>query len=398
METLDTLSHSANNDFFVRLTEFRNFSGIADPGNYSDAPADWYVVITDVCDSTRAIETGRYRDVNALGVASIVALCNAAPHIELPFVFGGDGATLLVPGSEIAVYQPALRGLQRIAREAFGLTLRVGMVPVAALASAGFPVRVARFRASPHVNLAMFSGSGIVEAENWIKDPHDGRGLLLQEEGGAQADLSGFECRWQPLPSRNGSIVSLLVRSLCKDEESKLDCYRGVLEQIGKTVAENACHPVSIQSLRLQPVNGDYAAEARLVSGRPEGDAYRAALRRARWQTQWGRLLVFLGLRAGEFDGRDYRRELVENSDFRKFDETLRMVLDLTAEQTASIETYLETERQAKRLVYGIDHSPETLVTCFVRSHSENHLHFVDGSSGGYAFAARQLKKQLREA
>jgi hypothetical protein len=33
---------------------------------------------------------------------------------------------------------------------------------------------------------------------------------------------------------------------------------------------------------------------------------------------------------------KENRRELVENSDFRKFDETLRMALDLTAKQTAS--------------------------------------------------------------
>ena len=32
---------------------------------------------------------------------------------------------------------------------------------------------------------------------------------------------------------------------------------------------------------------------------------------------------------AGGFDGKAYPQELIENSDFRKFDEALRMVLDL---------------------------------------------------------------------
>lgn len=55
-------------------------------------------MVTDVRGSTGAIEDGRYRDVDALGVASIIALCNALPELDLPYVFGGDGATLLVRG------------------------------------------------------------------------------------------------------------------------------------------------------------------------------------------------------------------------------------------------------------------------------------------------------------
>ena len=38
------------------------------------------------------------------------------------------------------------------------------------------------------------------------------------------------------------------------------------------------------------------------------------------------------------------------------------------------------------------------LMTCFVRSYQGNHVHFVDGSNGGYALAAKQLKAQLAEA
>jgi hypothetical protein len=30
-----------------------------------------------------------------------------------------------------------------------------------------------------------------------------------------------------------------------------------------------------------------------------------------------------------------------------------------------------------------------------VQSYNGNHLHFVDGSDGGYALAARELKKRL---
>ena len=44
------------------------------------------------------------------------------------------------------------------------------------------------------------------------------------------------------------------------------------------------------------------------------------------------------------------------------------------------------------------DCSREALITCLVESHAGRHLHFVDGSEGGYALAARQLKAQLAAA
>jgi hypothetical protein len=39
---------------------------------------------------------------------------------------------------------------------------------------------------------------------------------------------------------------------------------------------------------------------------------------------------------------------------------------------------------------------PQALLTCIVFSYNGNHVHFVDGSDGGYALAARSLKAQLK--
>ena len=93
-----------------------------------------------------------------------------------------------------------------------------------------------------------------------------------------------------------------------------------------------------------------------------------------------------------------YRNELVENSDFRKFDGMLRMVMDGSERQSEQLQDFLEQEYLDQRLVYGIHKSREALVTCIVQSYTGNHLHFVDGSDGGYALAARQLKQRLSEA
>jgi hypothetical protein len=386
-----------SDDFLESVPEIERFADVADPSLYTDVPDGWYVVLTDVRGSTRAIEAGRYRDVNALGVASIVALRNAMPDVELPYVFGGDGATLLVPGSRRAVAEAALRGVRRLAKTAFELELRVAIVPIAELSRAGHPVQAARFRTSPHVRLAMLRGSGIAEAERWVKDAVLGERYAISEEGPEEASFEGFECRWQPVPSRRGHIVSLIVLALDRDEADRARSYRQTIETLEAVLEGDSGHPISVDRLRLGTLFGNYATEARIRSGEPEGPGYRAAQKRARKKSLIGRTLVALGKTAGGFDGSAYPRELVENTDFRKFDEALRMVLDLSDEQLAAIEKELVRGRSEGHLVYGIHRAPSALITCYLRSYSGDHVHFVDGSNGGYALAARQLKAQLAE-
>ena len=48
-------------------------------------------------------------------------------------------------------------------------------------------------------------------------------------------------------------------------------------------------------------------------------------------------------------------------------------------------------------LFYGIQISDSALMTCMVFDRKDRHLHFVDGASGGYALAAKQMKGQLAE-
>jgi DNA-binding IscR family transcriptional regulator len=87
---------------------------------------------------------------------------------------------------------------------------------------------------------------------------------------------------------------------------------------------------------------------------------------------------------------------MISNSDYRKFDDMLRMVIDCSKEEAEKIEAYLEQKRQAKQIVYGTHRSEKALMTCFVTTLEGNgHVHFIDGSDGGYVLAAKQMKAQL---
>ena len=73
----------------------------------------------------------------------------------------------------------------------------------------------------------------------------------------------------------------------------------------------------------------------------------------------------------------------------------LRMVMDGSEAQAEELSEYLESQFLSGQLVFGMHKSREALVTCLVQSYNGNHLHFVDGSDGGYALAARNLKQKI---
>lgn len=379
--------------FFADLPALERFAEVAASAAYTDAPNDWALIITDVQGSTKAIEAGRYKDVNALGVASIVALQNALPELDLPFVFGGDGATLLCPEAALNRAGAALRGLQRRSSEAFGLTMRAGIVPLRELREAGFSLRVAKLQASPGAIFAMFSGDGFTEGERWIKDPELGKRYAVDSSGSNEADFEGFECRWQPIPNRNGAVISVLVQACGENVERT---YREVIARIDQIIGERDARPVAQATLQLASNQAAFDAEAKLLSGKQAGVKYLASRTRAQALNQVGKVLLNRGWRAFGFPGDVYRQQVVTNSDYRKFDDTLRMVLDLSAEQEAALAAYLSEAHEEGRLVYGLHRAEAALMTCVIRRHDGDHVHFVDGANGGYALAAKQMKAQLK--
>ena len=382
-------------DFFTSLTPFDDFAEVLNAQHYRQAPPSWLVVVTDVMDSTKAIEAGRYKDVNALGVASIVALRNALGGAEIPFVFGGDGATLLIPGHQRARVEATLRGVRAMAEASFGMRMRAAIVGVDELTAAGHQVRVARHRTSENVSFAMFRGSGLTHAERLVKAPETAARYAVPDEGEALADFTGFECRWQPIPSRHGRVASLLVQARSRDEGASDRTYRSVLAKL-QSLLEGAS-PVSEDRLVLQGLGGDFEAEGKIRGG---ASALARGLKklRARFDAFAGSILLARRWKAGGFPGATYRQEVVANTDFRKFDETLRLVVDVTPETLDAIEQVLKAGQASGDLAYGLHLSDASLMTCAIQAYEGKHVHFVDGANGGYALAAKQLKAQLKPA
>ena len=79
-------------------------------------PANWHVLITDVKGSTAAVANGLHETVNLVATGSIVAVLNIAfkENLTVPFFFGGDGATFIVPPSIVDPVTKVIDGTKNV--------------------------------------------------------------------------------------------------------------------------------------------------------------------------------------------------------------------------------------------------------------------------------------------
>lgn len=372
-------------DFYGRIPVFRGFTRLMDPTLYSPLPDDWTIGVADVVESTKAIAAQRYKAVNMAGASVIAAVTNALAGREFPFVFGGDGASFAVAPADLAAAREALAATATWVREDLDLSMRVALVPVSAVRAQGLDVRVARFGPSANLSYAMFSGGGLGWAEAAMK-----RGEFAVEAAppGAQPDLSGLSCRFEEISASRGVMLSVLILP-AKDADAGR--FRRTIEDIVALVERSpgSGRPVPPDGppLRWPPQGVEYEA----LAARGGSLAKRRAVALA--VTLWVYVVMRLGIRVGKFVPRNYIQEVVENSDFRKYDDGLKMILDCTEELEAELTERLKAAASAGILRYGLHRQDAAMMTCFVPSvMRSDHVHFIDGARGGYATAATALK------
>ncbi len=379
---------SKTDTFYQQLIPLTKFAELTDATHYMELPDDWTVVITDVRGSTKAIEAGRYKDVNLVGAATIAAVRNVLGTMDFPFVFGGDGASFAVPNSRMQGITEAMNGLQSMSRENFDLELRIGAVEMKLLHKAGARIEVAKYDLIANRCITLFRGGGLTLAERWIKTTDSE--YLLPNQAEAKVSMKGLSCRWNAVPSQRGEVLSVLIQARA---EQSYDVYAGIVKELDVLLDGQleAANPVNTHLSTYQSLRQCIRQEHRLHSS-PWSIRY------------WLRMveivcciLVFrFKIPPFVFKPQRYVDSMRVHADYRKFDDMLRMVIDVSAEQSTAIAKLLEKQYAAGELYYGLHRSESSLITCFVDDISDGkHIHFVDGSSGGYALAAKQLKAQM---
>ena len=384
--------------FYADLKPFERFDDFVAFGAYAALPDDWWIVIADVVGPTQAIREGRYKRVNMVGASAIMAALNVRGGTEIPYVFGGDGATLAVPGVLRDTVCAALLGLQATSQALFGLELRIGAVEDAELRAHGGDVRLRKYRLSPGNHLAMFAGDGITLAETWIKsDDPESAHRLAPDPDKAPPDLEGLSCPWDPLHPTRGRMMNLMVQATAGDPVEEGRVLARVIAEIGAILGHDLTEsaPASARSMRFRWPPAGLMLEARATAaGKAVWHRYIELLVSSLLQLWAERTRS----RVGPYDAPAYGEELRANTDFRKYDGMFRALLDVTPEQAGAIEAALERGYRAGDILYGVHVAREALMTCLVFAlERSEHVHFVDGGAGGFAMAAVGFKARLAE-
>jgi hypothetical protein len=375
-------------DFYLKLPAVSMFREVTKSSSYHNVPEDWWVIITDVVNSTVAFSQGRYKEVNTAGAMAIAAIANQNLHTRVPLVFGGDGITLLCPPEYLEKIKDILHCNRVFVKEGYDLDLRIGLVRVSEIIKAGFPLFVGKFSEVKPFQQAIFWGDGFDYAEKLVKGQD--RSYLLPENHipTHKASYSGFVCPFLDVKSDKGIILSLIL----KKSTGTADFEKVVNEFFDFLGNEMDYYPITFDNLVPGKSRSELSVMTTLFAGSNKG--FKNFI--------WG-ILIMVFSRINSLtlnkDKKTWKKVVPLFSDHRKFDGSLKMVVNCTPEEAINLKNWLEKKEKNSEIFYGIHESDSILITClFSGTYDEREQHLVDGSKGGYTLAAKVLKEKLAKA
>lgn len=395
MAEFSEMSTINDTNFYATLPEITDFFNASNSEHYTPLPESWYVAVSDIVNSTEAISKDRYKTVNILGASPIVGILNIAGQHSIPYTFGGDGATFCIPPDLYEQAKKILGESRNIGKKEYGLDLRIALIPISYIRQQGYNIYVAKYRASDHYTQAIFTGGGISFAENVLKKS-DIQDFDIPDNDQKEVDFTGLECRWQEVRQPGKEVITMLVKSnsMLKNEQQ---IYEKVLQQMRAIFGfDDKTNPIDASQLQMNLSFSELWGEAKF---RTSGDGWFKRLGyvlRVQLQTIIGKVLMGLNIQTSATDWSLYKTDLSLNSDHRKFDDMLRVVISGTADQRKELEAFLDQLYQQQQLAYGIHVTDAAMITCMVFQYHQEHIHFVDGSGGGYVEASKDLKTRMK--
>jgi hypothetical protein len=236
---------------------------------------------------------------------------------------------------------------------------------------------------------AVLVGDGLIWAERRVKAADKTEEANATEK--LMADLMGLECRWDKIkpPAERAEVVCYLIEA-CKAEQ-QVEVFRATIQQIDAIYGTpEKRSPLSLQRLKLLVSTAKMRSEMMARFGRWKWRYFVAEM----IKTAVARALLRSRGKLGDFNGATYLEEVVANADTLTLDGRISTIISGSAAQRDRFLKFLNAEEAAGRLIYGHHVAAESVMTCYIQTRERDHIHFVDGSDGGYTVAAGELKRK----
>ncbi|RMA66546.1 DUF3095 domain-containing protein [Ulvibacter antarcticus] len=361
---------------------------LSDERLFVKVPDTWYVVVADISGSTQAVSQGQHNDVNLAAAGAIIAVLNEIKNLDkkyqIPYFFGGDGATFLIPQQIHESVLTVLENYRVHIKKILDLDLLVGEVSVKKIYAEKVKLKLAKIRLNDYLTVPVVVGSGLHYAERLVKDK--GATTYKTRNSAEGVNLTGMECRWDEIQPRDESkrVICLLVS--CVEESKHNKVYASILEKIHEIFGDfEERQPISTPRLILNTTISKIRKEMYARIGK-----YNAAYLLKNW------LITGLGSYYFKFfkDGREYLNKVSQLSDTLMIDGSINTVMEGDEIQITNLIKYLDKLETKGQIIYGIHVTHASIMSCYVQDRKENHIHFVDGTEGGYTSAAISFKKK----
>ena len=313
---------------------------LSDMTRFSELPDDWCIIITDIKGSTGLYEEGRHRDSITVAARGMEVANRIAQrrNVVIPSVFGGDGATVIVPP---VLYEEVLDALvlyHDYVDQTGDMNLRVGSVPLGYMREMGHTLRVARHTSLPYSSGALFLDSALSYADHIIKNNPDfqhskPRGLI------SELSFDGMNQIWEPLhvPENKKSSLCLMINVL--DTDNHATEYHRLLVKIDD------------------------------IAGLPE----------ERYSYLYGQ-----------------RTKEGVPTDALNFDGMLKTVMVISDEKADDLIAFLGEEERAGRIIFGYHISKYPVLKISMTVQIDDPIGVIDVGEGGYVEASKVLKLKIQ--
>ena len=361
---------------------------LKDESLFKVVPTSWHIVVTDIESSSDAVKNGKHNDINLTATGSVITVLNEIksidPSIKIPYFFGGDGATFIVPNAIITQITTALNTYSVHIKNTLALNLRVGTVKLEEVYKNNVTLRITRLRHNKYLTTPIVLGNGLKFAESQIKNNFIPANVI---DSNSTINLTGMECRWDEIMPNNQDDKILCLLVSCSDETKQAEIFNSIMGEINYVFGTlDERRPITTLKLKLNTSIEKIRKEMTTKIGK-----YNREYLIRNW------LITVFGKYYFKFfnGGKQYLYRVTQLSDTLMLDGSINTVISGNFKQITKLQIFLDTLESQNKIIYGMHVTHASIMSCYVQDREDNHIHFVDGTEGGYTTAALVYKSKI---
>ncbi|WP_443632813.1 DUF3095 family protein [Candidatus Marifrigoribacter sp. Uisw_064] len=357
---------------------------------FSEVPNTWHVMVVDIQNSTQAVDEGKHHQINLTATGAIISVLNTIrkekQNIEIPYFFGGDGATFILPTLLLNKITLVLENYSLHIKRNTNLTLRVGHISVKKLDAQKSSLKIVKHQLTEQLTIPIVIGNGLKKAEEIIKITFVESNFIDFKKD--LLSLEGMECRWKQINPTQAKkkVICLLIDTI--NETNQRDTYRDVLAQMDHMFGTfKSRQPIKPASLKLNFSISKIWEEMKI------------SLVNKNWIYLFKNWMVTL---LGKWyfnlspNGKQYLIQIGQLSHTFMLDGMINTIFTAEQSKIDLFIAYLNQLEKDNKIIYGIHVTHASVMSCYVLDRKTKHAHFVDGTEGGYTSAAKMFKTKLK--